>query len=146
MAGKEVIFSTSYAKASTRVSYNVYAQYEETVRGVAAEKEYVCKVHRFIKAIAAGCPPLRFAIADLNKLQKVNQQFGELRAVRDFSTASQEGYGILLRQVVGSLLHLTQVRAGMVHGILQTVRVVVGELPCMWLLMSTKARQVAWTH
>lgn len=67
LAGKEVVFSTSYAKTFTRVSYNVYARFEEPVRGEAVMKEYVCTLQRFVKAtlIKHRCPPIRIAIADL---------------------------------------------------------------------------------
>jgi hypothetical protein len=70
VGGKEVVFSKSYARTSTRVSYNVFARYEESVRGAPATKEYVCTVLRFVKATAPGCPPIRFAVSDLHVLSK----------------------------------------------------------------------------
>jgi hypothetical protein len=101
VGGREAVFATSYNKSSTRVSYNVYAQYREPGQGLAT---YVGTVHRFFKASAPGCTPLRVAVADLFRMQQVPSEFGRLWRVQDFTSPKERGYGMLLGHIKWKLL------------------------------------------
>jgi hypothetical protein len=103
--GKEIVFSTSYAKAKKSISWNVFVRYGEPGRGGATTmREYVCTVHRFIKASAEGCPPIRFGIGDLYKLKRVGEQFGTLWVAEDFITPREQNYGVMLEHMLWKLV------------------------------------------
>ncbi len=124
MRGKEIVYSTSYAKAKKSISWNVFVRYGEPGRGGATTmREYVCTVHRFIKASAEGCPPIniRFGIGDLYKLKRVGEQFGTLRSqivgrrgfhnaktslwvAEDFITPREQNYGVMLEHMLWKLV------------------------------------------
>jgi hypothetical protein len=98
--GREVVHSASYQRESKRISSNVLVRYDE--RGTHAE--YVCKVQRFIKASAVGCPPIRFAIGDLHRLETVSKDFGTLWMAEDFTNPDHEGYGVMLGHMLWKLV------------------------------------------
>lgn len=69
-------------------------------------KEYVGTLPRFVKAtpIQHRCPPIRFAIGDLYPLQNAGNEYGVLWIVKDFTVASHKGYGMLLRDILCTLV------------------------------------------
>jgi hypothetical protein len=91
--GREVVHSASYQRESKRISSNVLVRYDE---GGSTHVEYVCKVHRFIKASAVGCRPIRFATGDLHRLKTVSDDFGTLWMAEDLTNPDREGYGVML--------------------------------------------------
>lgn len=75
--GDEIVFSQGYGRPSERDSTRVYVKYkEEGSGGIEVENEYAGTCMHFVKATAEGCPPLRFAVTDLQLLQRVNERFG----------------------------------------------------------------------
>jgi hypothetical protein len=98
--GREVVHSASYQRESKRISSNVLVRYDE--RGIHAD--YVCKVHRFIKASAVGCPPIRLAIGDLHRLETASEDFGTLWMAEDLTNPDREGYAVLLGHMLWKLV------------------------------------------
>jgi hypothetical protein len=97
-AGAELLQSTSYSRARTRVSYNVWCQFwegEVAVEGVEGDvvpTDYIGKVRHFVKVVPPVLSatamdvdqegqgvvpePLRLAIVDLHLLQRVDGGVG----------------------------------------------------------------------
>jgi hypothetical protein len=113
--GREVVHSASYERELKRILSNVLVRYDE---GGPTHLEYVCKVHRFIKASAVGCRPIRFkrpirkfATGDLHHLEMASEDFCTLWMAEYFTNPDHEGHGVTMGHILQKLVTCTP-RAG----------------------------------
>ncbi len=83
----------------------MYLPYHE-IKLARAPSEYVCTVHKFIKASAAWCAPIRFALGDLHHLEEKSETFGTLWMAKDLTAPREEhrGYGVTFRHMQSKLV------------------------------------------
>lgn len=110
LGGGEIIHSSSYGRACSRVSYYITTKFTEHVRGRGEQEVlYVGHVRYFLMATTAdGTRVLRLAIADLYKTDVVRQEVGEIVYAKGMCgglpTPAHRGYPVRLPSIGGKVV------------------------------------------